>query len=347
MKQPENILIVRTDRIGDVILTLPMAPVLKKHFPGCRVTFLLREYTKELALNNPYIDEILVLYEKEGKPAFFKNLDMIRGKNFDTVITVFPRFRIALFLFYAGIASRIGSGYRWYSFLFNKKVYEHRKFGENHELIHNINLLKTLGINESVTEKECNFGFHPSEENRIKIKRFAEENGIDLSKPVVVFHPASGGSAVDLPMEKMKELVNMTADKLDVTILLTGDKKEIEICSSFPKGEKIFNLCGKFDLGGLIALIDFSSLMVANSTGPLHIAAALGKNVIGFYPKIKSQSPVRWGPFTEKKHIFVPAVNCSNCTRKQCAELNCMNSISVDEVFKAIDNYVNSSTENK
>lgn len=347
MNQPENILIVRTDRIGDVILTLPMAAVLKKHFPGCRVTFLLREYTKELAMNNPYIDETLVLNEKEGKPAFFKNLKMIRAKNFDTVITVFPRFRIALFLFYAGISSRIGSGYRWYSFLFNKKVYEHRKYGEKHELTHNINLLKALGVDETVAEKECIYGFCSSEENKIKIENYAKENGIDLSKPVVVFHPGSGGSAVDLPMEKMKELVNRTADKLDATVLITGDIKETEICGSFPKGERIFNLCGKFNLGGLIALIDFSSLLVANSTGPLHIAAALGKNVIGFYPKIKAQSPTRWGPFTEKKHIFVPPVNCGNCTRKQCEELNCMNTISVDEVFEAIKNYVNSGTETK
>lgn len=340
MNQPRNILIVRTDRIGDVILTLPVAAVLKKHFPGCRVTFLLREYTKELTFNNPYIDETLVLDEANGKPAFFASLKMIKAKNFDTVITVFPRFRIALVLFYAGIAARVGSGYRWYSFLFNKKVYEHRKYGEKHELVHNINLLKAIGVNEQVDEKDCIFGLCPAEENKIKIENFVKENGIDLSKPVVIFHPGSGGSAVDLPLDKMKELAARTANQPDVTVLITGDKKEAGICASFPSGDKIFNLCGKFNLGEIIALIDVSALLVANSTGPLHIAAALGKNVIGFYPKIKAQSPARWAPFTEKKHIFVPSVNCSNCTRKQCRKLDCMNSISVDEVLETIKNCV-------
>jgi heptosyltransferase III len=336
MNQPKNILIARTDRIGDVILTLPAAAVLKKHFPGCRVTFLLREYTKELTRSNPYIDETLVLKEAGGKPAFFANLKMVKEKKFDTVITVFPRFRIALFLFYAGINTRVGSGYRWYSFLFNKKIYEHRKYGEKHELVHNINLLKALDINETVTEKDCVFGLHPAEENKIIIENFIKEKGIDLSKPVIIFHPGSGGSAVDLPMDKMKELVKKTTEELDSTVFLTGDKKEAAVCDSFPKGENIFNLCGMFNLGELIALIDRSSLLAANSTGPLHIAAALGKNVIGFYPKIKAQSPVRWAPFTEKKQIFVPSVNCTGCTRKQYKELNCMNSISVDDAFEAI-----------
>lgn len=340
MNKPENILVVRTDRIGDVILTLPLAALLKKHFPGCRITFLLREYTKELTANNPYIDETLVLRESVGKTLFYSNLEMVKEKNFDTVITVFPRFSVALFLFYAGIAKRVGSGYRWYSFLFNRKVFEHRKYGDKHELAHNVNLLKAIDVNENIEEGNCIFGLQPSGESKSRIEKFLFNSGIDISKPVVIFHPGSGGSAVDLPVDKMKELVRRTALNLDVALLITGDKKEEAICRSFPEGKNIHNLCGKFDLADLIALIDRALLLVANSTGPIHIAAALGKNVIGFYPKINAQSPARWAPFTAKKKIFVPYINCTGCTRKQCKELNCMNSISVDDAFEAITNFV-------
>lgn len=341
MNKPENILIVRTDRIGDVILTLPAAALLKKRFPGCRVTFLVRQYTKELVCNNPYIDEIMVLDEEKGRTKFFSNYRQIKSKNFDAVITVFPRFILSLILFYSGIKIRAGSGYRWYSFLFNKKVYEHRKYGEKHELVYNINLLRALGIEETVTEKECCFGLCPSEKEKEKIGQYFADLGVDKAKPVIIFHPGSGGSAVDLPVEKMKELFSRTAGELNVNVLLTGDGKEKEICSSFPEYVNAFNVCGKFNLGELIAVIDKSVLLIANSTGPLHIAAALGKNVVGFFPKIHSQSPVRWGPFTEKRHIFVPAIKCSNCTRKQCEELNCMNSINIDEAFETIRRIVN------
>lgn len=341
MNQPKNILIVRTDRIGDVVLTLPMASVLKKQFAGCKVTYLLREYTKELALGNKFIDEVIILDDWNRKPGFFRFLSIIKKKKFDTVITVFPRFQLALIFFLAGIKNRIGSGYRWYSFLFNSKVFEHRKYGEKHELVHNINLLKAVGIDEKVNENNCIFGLAPSQENESEIRNYLTSIKIDFSKPIIIFHPGSGGSAVDLPIGKMKELILKTDTQLDVNIILTGDNKETSVCESISSGRKIFNLCGKFNLGKLIALIDASTLVIANSTGPIHIAGALGKNVIGFYPKIKSASATRWGPFTLNKHIFEPTLKCINCTRKQCEELNCMNSISTDEIFDSIKNIVN------
>ena len=340
MSEPKNILITRTDRIGDVILTLPMASVLKEKIPGCKVTFLLREYTSHLAKNNPYIDEVIILDETNGKTPFIKNHKLIKEKKFDTVFAVYPRFGLALMLFLSGIKTRIGSGYRWYSILYNTKIYEHRKFGEKHELTHNINLLKAVGIENDVTEKNCRFGLEPSQENKSKIEKYLKETGIDLSKPVVIFHPGSGGSAVDLPFAKMNYLIEKTCAMPGVNVIITGDKKETEICSALAKEKKVNNLCGQFNLGELTALIDKSLLLIANSTGPIHIAAALGKYVIGFFPKIKACSPVRWAPFTEKKHIFTPSIECTDCTRKQCKELDCMNSISEEEVMKAIQNIV-------
>ena len=83
----------------------------------------------------------------------------------------------------------------------------------------------------------------------------------------------------------------------------------------------------------LKALINKASVFISNSTGPMHIAAALGVHVIGFFPKILACSQKRWGPYTEKKTLFVPTIDCSNCTREQCEKLNCMNSINIGKVF--------------
>ena len=87
-----------------------------------------------------------------------------------------------------------------------------------------------------------------------------------------------------------------------------------------------------------IALLNNTDLLLANSTGPIHIAAALGKYVIGFYPKIVACSPKRWGPYTDKKVIFSPTIDCSDCNPKQCEKLNCMDSISPDEVIESAKN---------
>jgi len=126
MNAPKNLLIVRTDRIGDVVLSLPMASIIKKHFPECKVTYLLRKYTKPLAVNNQNIDEVLTLIEENGKPAVGKNIVQLKDR-FDACIVAFPTYAISLLLFLSNIKNRIGTGYRWYSFLFNKKVYDHRK----------------------------------------------------------------------------------------------------------------------------------------------------------------------------------------------------------------------------
>ena len=86
----------------------------------------------------------------------------------------------------------------------------------------------------------------------------------------------------------------------------------------------------------LMGLIGKSDIFVSNSTGTIHIAAALGSPVIGFYPKIKVCSAKRWGPYTEKSTIFEPAINCKNCTRKKCEKLQCMNTIDIASVTKRI-----------
>lgn len=126
MNPPKNILIVRTDRIGDVVLSLPMAAIVKKHYPECKVTFLLRQYTKPLAENNPFIDDVIILRESNGKPSVGQNVALLKNR-FDACVVAYPTYAISLILFLSGIRTRIGTGYRWYSFLFNKKIYDHRK----------------------------------------------------------------------------------------------------------------------------------------------------------------------------------------------------------------------------
>jgi len=335
MIKPKNILLVRTDRIGDVVLSLPLAEVIKKEFPECRVTFLVKHYTLDLVKNHPFIDEVLILDESDNTPTIFSNVKKIKSKNFDSCIVVYPTFRIAFILFLTRIKNRIGTGYRSYSFLFTKKIYEHRKYAGRHELQYNLNLLKVFGIDKQLNLGEADFNISISDDGKKKVEQFFLENKINTSKPIVIVHPGSGGSAVDLPISKMIELVQKLSS-LDTTVMITGSDSEKEICESLVSGENILNVAGKFSLSSLIALISRSSIFVSNSTGPLHIAAALKKYVVGFYPKINACSVRRWGPFTENKIIFEPTINCKNCSRKQCEELNCMDSISVDEVFANI-----------
>jgi ADP-heptose:LPS heptosyltransferase len=329
---PKNLLIVRTDRIGDVMLSLPLVDFIKEKYPSCRITFLLRSYTADLAIDYKGIDEVLELVEDNGKPKVWQNVNMLRNKIFDTVIIVYPTFILSLIVYFSRIKNRIGTGYRWYSFFFNKKVYEHRKTAERHELEYNLNLLKQININNILEESTVNFHLTISEDVRKKVISVLMKKGIHLEKVNIIVHPGSGGSAVDLPIEKMKQLIELLST-LDCNIFLTGSDSEVELCQKLVVRRNIYNFAGELKLKELVALIDLSKVFISNSTGPLHIAAALNKYVIGFYPKILACSPRRWGPYTEKKTIFMPEIKCSNCDREQCEKLNCMESININNVF--------------
>jgi len=335
-KNPQNILVVRTDRIGDVVLSLPLATIIKKHYPKCKVTFLLKEYSKVLASNHPDIDHIITIEEKDDHIPIISNISRIKQFHFDYGIIVYPTFKIALILFLASIKHRIGTGYRWYSFLFNKKFYEHRQSGNNHELEYNVNLLKNIGINENIDETIVSFKLRAAKKNIQNIANYLSKTSFNPHFPTIIIHPGSGGSAVDLPLHKFKTLLEILARELKLNIILTGNENEKKICKELSVNNNIINTAGKFPLDDLIAIISKADIVVANSTGPIHIAAALGKYVVGFYPKVKECSPRRWGPYTPKKIIFTPEIDCNNCTIKQCNRLNCMNSISINSVADSI-----------
>ena len=88
----------------------------------------------------------------------------------------------------------------------------------------------------------------------------------------------------------------------------------------------------------LAALIRKADAFVSNSTGPLHIAAAVGTPVVAFYPPIRQCSPVRWGPLTDRKVIFEPRTDdCPRCKGGPCESNDCMDLITVEAVESAVN----------
>lgn len=346
MTNPKNLLVVRTDRIGDVVLSLPLAGIIKNHFPDCKITYLVRDYTKGLLKGHQYIDDVITLEESKGKPILFSNIKKISKYNFDYSIISYPNFLIALIIFFSGIAERIGTGFRWYSFLFNKKVFVHRKYASKHEAEFNVDLLKELNIFEEISPSHVSFDLPITDIDKIEAKQFLYRKGIKKNKPIIIIHPGSGNSSVDLPKEKFKELIILINSNLEAQVIITGSEVEKDLCNELIISDKIKSFAGEFSLRQLTAIINESDIFISNSTGPLHIAAALDKHVIGFYPKILSCSAKRWGPYSDKSLVFVPEINCDLCTIEKCNKINCMSSINIADAFANIFNIFESIVKN-
>ncbi|MEX0602233.1 MAG: glycosyltransferase family 9 protein [Bacteroidota bacterium] len=332
---PKNILVVRTDRIGDVVLSLPMIPALTRSFPEAGVYFLLREYTRDLAGNIPGLRGILLYDTEKKKKAFLKMLGELRAWEFDTVIVTYPTFRLAVLMFLSRIPVRVGSGYRWYSVLFNRRVYEHRRTAEKHEAEYNFSLLQTIGcVDHSSPMPELVIPPAAEREAEIVLK----EIGMNGSDRFVVLHPGSGGSARDWDPRNFAAL-GTTLRKEGIKVLVTGSAEEEGLVNEVnaAAGGVLTPLAGRLSLLGLAVVLRRADVFVGNSTGPLHVAAAVGTPVVGMYPPIRECSPRRWGPLTDKRVIFEPsAFDCPRCRGGACQGNECMALIRVDDVARAV-----------
>ncbi len=335
--QPRRILIVRTDRIGDVILTLPMAQVLRKRYPDAFIGMLVQKYTAEVVEGNPAVDDVLYYDNGERPYSFLKMVLLLRAADFDIVFHTHPRFRLALMTWIAGIRKRVGTGYRWYSFLFNVKHFEHRKDARRHELEYNLNLLTTINCPIDDTERFPRLALNP--QAMMEVDRLLQSIGIGAGEPLVIIHPGSGGSARDWPPANFGLLAAMLAEHEGLRVIVTGTAGESDLVDTVAGigGERVCKLVGMLSILQLAALAKRASLFIANSTGPLHVAATVGTPVVGLYPQITALSAARWGPYTDRRSILSPKdkpLDCRKCVRDTMV-CECMSSIPVDEVYRA------------
>ncbi len=330
----EKILIVRTDRIGDLILSTPVAEVLKQKFPQVRIDFLVASYSAPILKNNPFINEIILDDNKTVK-GFFVLRETLKQNKYDMVIVLHPTLRLAYLLKSAKVPIRIGTGYRAYSFLFNLKIYQHRKTVQRHELEYNLDMLKPLGIENQKTLPKL----YLSDTEKSEASNYLRKIGIGEDEILVIIHPGSGGNCLNWLPEKFGELAEKLIASYSVKVLVTGQREE-EILAERMKSRMrryFINLIGKTDLRLLSAIIEKSALLISNSTGPMHMAAALGVPTVAIFCPIFTVSPKRWGPYGEGHTVITPPVpTCRNCSSQKCERGNCMDLISAEEVFEKV-----------
>lgn len=327
----KRIIISRTDAIGDVILTLPVCGLIKKHFPDSEIIFLGRTYTQAIINCCEFVDEFLnadELLKLDDTAATEK----LRVLNADTFIHVFPNKRIAQLAKKAKIKNRIGTTNRLFHWgNVNKLVKLSRKNSTLHEAQLNCKLVGPLGINNIPALKElANYlGF-----TKIPSLNNASLALIDATKINVILHPKSNASAREWSLENYKALINLLPPE-KYKIFISGTDKEKIILSDWIKAlpTHVVDITGKFSLEEFIAFISNVDFLVAASTGPLHIAAAVGIGAIGIYPPIKPMHPGRWQPIGKKADYVCVDKFCTNC-KKNPQNCLCMNEISATEIAK-------------
>lgn len=336
----KNILIVRTDRIGDVVLTTPAIKAVRKGFPHARITILVSASTQDLVKGNPYLDEILVddrRYQHRGPWGYYKLISMIRKRKFDLAIVFHTKKRTNLLCFLAGIPHRVGYKNNKFGFLLNVPIFDDRPLGIKHEAKYCLDVLKAIDIYE--TEIELYIPLQPEAE-RWATEIF-DEFRLDRSQAIVVIHPWSNCPTREWPVKRFCELIHQLSDKYACDFILVGSKENKDTAKEIVETVDVpmVDLTGKTDLGQLVSLVKRCHLLISNDSGPVHIAAGLDVPVVSIFTRNQPGiNPKRWQPLGEKSRFVAPDVFYDvSFVKSVIVDTQYLEKIQVADVLEAVD----------
>lgn len=332
MKGFQRIIISRTDSIGDVILTLPVAGILKRKFPESEIIFLGRSYTHDVINACEHIDTFMNWDDISNASISF-GVDAFKAIHADMIIHVFPRPEIARLAKKARIPTRMGTTNRFYHWsTCNKLVRLSRRKSSHHEAQLNLKLIESVSGEGIITQDEIGklYGLTQTEPLEEKFRQLLDSKRFNL-----ILHPKSKGSAREWGLDNYKKLIGILP-KEEYNIFISGTKEE----GTLIDGSGIFDashatdLTGQMSLGQLMSFINSCDGLVAASTGPLHLAAAMGIRAIGIYPPIRPMHPGRWAPIGKQAAFIVQEKACDECRKH--GPCHCMEEIRPEEIKKLL-----------
>lgn len=316
-----KILLVRPDGLGDLILSLPVAWTLKDSFPGCEVDYLVSTRASGIRSLVDYVDGWLVDDGGDGsRLSLWQLVRKIKTADYSHIVELKPSWRTTLAGFLAGVKNRIGTSRRVYSPLYSRAISVHRKGSGSHQTDLDLMLLKPLGIDvERILPA-------------LGVTQNARQTAGGLLRAVdreyVVIHPGSSGSARNWPVENYRKLAEIILAETDYDVVITDrDKADYE----FPG---CLDIRGRTDVETLAGILNGAGLFVSGSTGPLHLADALGVLCVSFFLNRPDIGPLRWGPRRNMKNVITPVDDCRCRNLKGC---RCLERISPREAFKRIE----------
>lgn len=335
MSKPKNILVIRNDKLGDFMLAWPALSLLKQQYPESTITALVPAYTKPLAEICPWIDNCIT---DEPENSVFSDLITLKNKitsgQFDSVITLYSEFRTGLAIWLTGIPTRIAPATKLAQIFYNKKLTQRRSRSKKPEYLYNVDLVRFFiqlkGEKESKLQIPPYLTFKAEEITSLK-NVYRQEHKINVSTKLVFIHPGTGGSAINLSTLQFAELAKKLSRALDCYIVITTGPDELATATELSKHLNNVKYTIYHSTEGIVNFSRFLAicdLFISGSTGPLHIAGALNRPTVAFYPARRSATPLRWQTLNQKERrlAFTPdqhidendmkTINLEKCTER-------------------------------
>jgi lipopolysaccharide heptosyltransferase II len=333
---PKNCLIISTTGIGDAIWGTPAIRAIKEHFPGLSVCVLANVNSAEIFKGNPSIKKIFIF--RKGILKILSVIKELRNNHFDTVVVFHATDRIIWLMAYLTGANRI-IGSKRHSKEMDFIITHPVNIPHNTHAIYARHLLiKGLGV-EADTKKIEMF---ISDDERKRISGFLREIGIKQDLFVIGFQPGAAKPYKRWPEKNFVKLGKMLSNiKGDICIIITGDNKEKKLAQKIADEVRGISLAGRLTLRETSAVIEKCNLFIANDTGPMHIAVALGTPAIALFSATGEENSEPYSSVRTFTAISKPKP-CKECISKACLNPVCMEQITPEEVFEKVEEQLNS-----
>lgn len=341
-RQARRVLAVRLDNLGDVLMTTPALRALKS---GDRERHLTLLTSPSAAAAVPHIPEIDAVVTAQapwmpgagcGQQATEALVTTLRSRRFDAavVFTVYSQSALpaAMACLQAGIPLRLAHSRENPYGLLTDWVPEPEPHSlVRHEVRRQLDLVATVGA--STADERLSFRVRPDEAAQAMAK--LRRAGVDLEARWVVVHPGATAASRRYPPEQFAQAIDALLAHGDLQVVLTGGESERRLVESIRSRTRrgTFSLVGQLSLGELAAVLAPAAMLIANNTGPVHLAAALGTPVVDLYALTNPQH----GPWQVPHRVLFHDVPCRFCYRSVCAQghNDCLRLVSPERVAAA------------
>lgn len=342
--EAENVLCVRLDSMGDVLMTTPAIRALKQSRAGRRVTLLTSPAGAAAAGLVPEIDDVIVYdapWIKMTAPqpdsrADQVMVDRLRREDFAAAVifTVYSQNPLpAAFLCYlADIPLRLAHcRENPYGLLSDWIPEPEPEPTTRHEVQRQLDLVAAVGC----TTTDDHLSLRVPDAARRRVLRFLGDMRLNPERPWVLIHPGASAPSRRYPPESFAQVARRLTRDLGWQVVFTGSAEERALVESIRTQmfSPSFSLAGRLSLGEMAAAVSLAPLLIANNTGPVHIAAAVGTPVVDLYALTNPQHT----PWRVLSRVLSHDVPCKNCYKSVCPEghHNCLRLVTRDEVVSA------------
>lgn len=338
-----KILVIDLDNIGDVVMASFIPRKLKELFPQSYVGFLVKEYSREVLIHNPFVNELIIFNPPwlgdllDNRFTWLKTWQLLRklkSDKYDLAIVVNADWRKAMLAKFAGIAWRIGADKKK-SVFFLTDVVSCTDDPKKHTVSYNLDLLKTLGTKENEVKLEVFI----NDETRHWADNFLRGHNIRGENILIGIHPGAGHQARIWPANNYVKLIEKLIENKRVKILLFDSKADgqaQEIAKNI-NHSALINV-GNISVLQMAALFNKCRCVIAQDSGPMHLATAVGAKVVAIFGP---SNHWRFGPYGNDHTIVRSELACSPCgSDPDCRDRQCLYNINPEQLFKALEAYL-------